>query len=55
LTAPDSPQQNGKIEKKFSNLYGRVRAILNGAKFTPLLRNGCELYVLYMPQGWKTF
>jgi hypothetical protein len=34
FTAPDSPQQNGKIERKFATLYGRVRAILNGAEFT---------------------
>jgi hypothetical protein len=31
FTAPDSPQQNGKIERKFATLYG--------AKFTPTLRN----------------
>jgi hypothetical protein len=24
FTAPDSPQQNGKIERKFATLYGRV-------------------------------
>jgi hypothetical protein len=35
FTAPDSPQQNGKIERKFATLYGRVRAILNCAQITP--------------------
>jgi tetrahydromethanopterin S-methyltransferase subunit G len=39
FTAPDSPQQNGKIERKLPTLYGRVRAILNCAEFTPALRN----------------
>jgi hypothetical protein len=38
FTVPDSPQQNGKIEKKFATLYGRVRAILNSTEFTPILR-----------------
>jgi hypothetical protein len=35
----DSPQQNEKIERKFAALYGRVRACLNRAEFTPTLRN----------------
>jgi hypothetical protein len=39
ITAPDSPQQNSKIERKFATLYGRVRAILNRAEFTENLRN----------------
>jgi hypothetical protein len=38
FTAPDSPQQNGKIERNFATLYGRVRAILNSAEFTENLR-----------------
>jgi hypothetical protein len=37
--APDSPQKNGKTKRKFATLFGRVRAILNGAEFTPALRN----------------
>jgi hypothetical protein len=37
--APDLPQKNGKIEGTFATVYGRVRAILNGAEFTPALRN----------------
>jgi hypothetical protein len=39
FTAPDSQQQNGKFERKFATLYGRVRAILNFAEFTENLRN----------------
>lgn len=30
-TAPDTPQQNGRVERKFQTLYGRVRAMLYGA------------------------
>ena len=32
-TAPGTPQQNGRIERKFATLYGRVREILNHAQF----------------------
>jgi len=27
--APNTPQQNGKVERKFATLYGRIRATLN--------------------------
>ena len=27
-TTPGTPQQNGRIERKFATLYGRVRAML---------------------------
>jgi hypothetical protein len=37
--APHSPQQNGKIERKFATLWGKVRSMLNAAKFTETLRN----------------
>jgi hypothetical protein len=40
FTAPDTPQQNGKIERKFATLYGKVRATLNEAEFTWPLRAG---------------
>jgi hypothetical protein len=33
FTAPDSPQQNDKVERKFATLYGRVRVMLNEAGF----------------------
>ena len=29
-TAPDTPQQNGRVERKFQTLYGCVRAVLFG-------------------------
>jgi hypothetical protein len=39
-TAPDSPQQNGKIERKVATLHEKMRAMLNEAQFTwPLRRN----------------
>jgi hypothetical protein len=34
VTAPDTPQKNGKIERKFATLYGKIRATLNKAEFT---------------------
>ena len=39
-TSPGSPQQNGKCERKFATLYGKVRSMLNGARLTPNLRHG---------------
>jgi hypothetical protein len=38
FTAPNTPQQNGKVERKFATLYGKVRSMLNSAKLTPWLR-----------------
>ena len=40
FTAVDTPQQNGKVERKFATLYGRVRSALNQAKLKPFLRFG---------------
>ena len=37
-TAPYTPQQNGKIERKFATLYGKIRSMLNWAKLPPQLR-----------------
>jgi hypothetical protein len=39
FTAKDAPQQNGKIERKFATLWGKVRAILNSAKLPWALRD----------------
>ena len=33
-TAPFTPQQNGKIERVFPNLFARVRASYNAGKLT---------------------
>jgi hypothetical protein len=30
-SGPKTPQRNGRVEQKFQTLYGRVRAMLNGA------------------------
>jgi Reverse transcriptase (RNA-dependent DNA polymerase) len=39
LTAPNTPQQNGKVERKFATLYGKVRSLLDAAGFPPALRH----------------
>ena len=31
LRAPGTPQQNGKVERKFATLYGRMRTLLHGS------------------------
>jgi hypothetical protein len=46
ITAPDSPQQIGKVERQFAALYGRVRAILNEAEFNWPLRHAMWVYAL---------
>ena len=38
-TAPGTPQQNGRAERKFQTLYGRVRAMLIGSGIQQPLRN----------------
>jgi Reverse transcriptase (RNA-dependent DNA polymerase) len=38
-TAPFTPQQNGKIERKFATLWSKVRAMLNSAKLPWGLRH----------------
>ena len=39
-SAPDTPQQNGRVERKFATLYGRVRSMLNAAHLPAYLRSG---------------
>ena len=39
-TGPGSPQYNGRVERKFATLYGRVRSMHNAANLTPGLRSG---------------
>ena len=39
FTARDSPQFNGKIERKFATLFGRMRALFKAAKLTQKLKN----------------
>ncbi|KAG7353397.1 reverse transcriptase RNA-dependent DNA polymerase [Nitzschia inconspicua] len=38
-TAPGTPQQNGKVERKFATLFGKVRSMLNAAKLDETTRN----------------
>jgi transposase InsO family protein len=38
-TAPNTPQQNGKIERKFATLYGKIRSVLNAAGFPAFLHS----------------
>jgi hypothetical protein len=38
-TNPNSPQFNGKIERKFASLYRQTQANLNRAKLTKILRD----------------
>ena len=38
FTAPETPHQNGVVERAFSYLYDRVRAMLNGAGLKLALR-----------------
>ena len=40
FTAPDTPQQNGKVERKFATLYGKVRSMLNRARLPERWRSG---------------
>ena len=40
FTAPGTPQQNGKVERKFATLYSKVRAIINIARVPVEMRNG---------------
>ena len=37
--APGTPQQNGKVERKFATLFGRARSMLNRAKLSRSKRN----------------
>ena len=39
-TAPNTPQQNGKVERGFATLYGRARSMLNCAKLNKEFRRG---------------
>jgi hypothetical protein len=39
FTAPDTPQQNGPVERKFATLYGRVQATMNRARLPNKVRH----------------
>ena len=39
-SGPRTPQRNGKVERKYQTLYGRIRAMLNGAGMKDEVRSG---------------
>ena len=39
-TSSETPQQNGRVERKFATLFGKIRAMLNEAKVPSWLRRG---------------
>ena len=43
-TAPDMPQQNGRVERKFQTLYGRVQAMLFSAEQEMGIKNIKKLW-----------
>ena len=42
-TKPGTKEQNSRVKSKFVTLFNRVHAMLNGRKFSSLLRNGYGL------------
>ena len=42
LTTPGTPQQNGKVERKFATLYGRMCVMLHGSNIEGALR--CQVW-----------
>jgi hypothetical protein len=51
FSGPRTPQRNGKVDRKFQILYGRIRAMLNGANLEGELRDKiwaeCVMNVTY--------
>jgi hypothetical protein len=52
FSGPRTPQRNGKVERKFQTLYGRIREMLNGADLEGELRDEmsaeCVMNVTYL-------
>ena len=40
FSGPRTPQRNGRVERKFQTLFGRVRSMLNGAGIKEKVRDG---------------
>ena len=40
FSGPRTPQQNGKVERKFRTFYGRIRATLNNSGLEESVRSG---------------
>ena len=47
FTAPNTPQQNGKAERKFATLKGRIRAMMNWAEFPEEMRQKMWAYAAH--------
>ena len=47
FTAPNTPQQNGKAERKFATLKERIRAMMNWAEFPEEMRQKMWAYAAY--------
>ena len=39
LSGPRTPQRNGKVERKFQTLYGKIRAMFNASGIDGEIRN----------------
>jgi hypothetical protein len=52
FSGPRTPQRNGKVERKFQTLHGRIREMLNGADLESKLRDKiwaeCVMNVTYL-------
>jgi transposase InsO family protein len=52
FSGPRTPQQNGKVERKFQTFFGRIRAMLNSDGLKDHLRSGvwaeCAMTVTYL-------
>jgi transposase InsO family protein len=52
FSGPRTPQRNGKVERKFQTMYGRIWAMLNGANLEGELRDKiwaeCVMSVTYL-------
>jgi hypothetical protein len=52
FSGPRTPQQNGKVERKFQTFFGRIRAMLNSSGLKDHLRSGvwaeCAMTVTYL-------
>jgi hypothetical protein len=47
-TAPHTPQQNGRIERKSATLYGKIRALTTASQLPQNLRNDLWPHAAYL-------
>ena len=53
-TAPDSPQQNGRVKREFVTLSGRMRAMLTGSGFQTWLQKFLWADILFPQNRFRT-